>query len=332
MNKKAKTFGALLVMSASMVATSCNNSNKTVTIYTSTEDYNQAYLQKCLDEKFPNYKIVIENMSTSDIANKVIEEGAESDCDIVYAEEYGYLEKMIASDVLDSIEGDYDLTKYSDDAVASNVNKYVLPNIRTGGGIILNTKVLADHSLAEPTSYMDLLNPAYDDLISMASPKSSGTGYMFLYSLVKAHGEADALSYFDQLSENVLQYTKSGSGPVNALIQREVAVGFGMVSQAVTKINEGNNELKVVFFEEGAPCNLYGASIVKGKKEKKAVKDVMDYLDEFYINSSCEKYYPEPILKNTNYNIPNFPENITYSNMEGNNLAAKEALLAKWTH
>ena len=332
MNKKTKTLGALLVMSASLLATSCDNNKNTVTIYTSTEDYNQAYLQKCLEEKFPKYKIVIENMGTSDIANKIIEEGADSDCDIVYAEEYGYLEKMIEKGVLDSIEGDYDLTRYSDDAVASNVNKYVLPNVRTGGGIILNTKVLADNGLAEPTSYADLLAPGYKNLLSMASPKSSGTGYMFLYSLVKAHGEEAALAYFDSFSENVLAYTKSGSGPVNALIQREVAVGFGMVSQAVTKINEGNNELKVVFFEEGAPCNLYGASIVKGKKEKKAVKDVMDYLDSFYVNSSCEKYYPEPVFKNTNYKIENFPESIAYANMDGNNLATKEALLAKWTH
>ena len=166
----------------------------------------------------------------------------------------------------------------------------------------------------------------------MASPKSSGTGYMFLYSLVKAWGEEEALSYFDSLTPNVLAYTTSGSGPVNALVGREVAVGFGMISQAVDKINNGNDELEVLFFEEGAPCNLYGNAIVKGKKANTAVKEVMDYLDSFYTNESNRLYYPEPVLKNTSYNVPNFPENIQYSDMTGNNLSAKEALLAKWTH
>ena len=322
----------LLLAGTAFVSTGCSKNNNTVTIYTSTEDYNVALMKKCLGEKFPDYKIVIEEKSTSEIAAQVIEEGSSSACDIVFAEEYGYLEKMIGQGVLDSIKGDYDLSRYLDDTVPASVNEYVLPNIRCGGGIIINKKVLEDRGLTKPTSYNDLLDSSYRGLVSMASPKSSGTGYMFLYSLVKAWGETEALSYFDSLTPNVLAYTTSGSGPVNALVNREVAVGFGMISQAVDKINGGNNELEVLFFEEGAPCNLYGNAIVKGKKAKTAVKEVMDYLDSFYTNESNRLYYPEPVLKNTNYNVANFPENIQYADMTGNNLAAKEALLAKWTH
>ena len=289
-------------------------------------------MQKCFKEKFPSYNVVIEYMSTSNIAAKVIEEGSSSDCDIVFAEEYGYMEKMIEAGVLDSIEGDYDLSRYVDDSVPASVNKYVLPNIKTGGAIIINKKVLEDKGLAKPTSYLDLLDPSYKGLVSMASPKSSGTGYMFLYSLVKAWGETEALTYFDGLTSNILAYTSSGSGPVNALVNREVAVGFGMISQAVTKINDGNKDLEILFFEEGAPFNLYGNAIVKGKKQRQAVKDVMDYLDSYYTNESNKQFYPEPVLKGADYQIANFPTNITYADMAGNNLSAKEALLAKWTH
>ena len=331
MKKFKMGLSALALIGASLVSTGCGKGQK-VTIYTSTEDYNIEFLQKSLEEQFPKYEIVIESMSTSNIAAKIIEEGEGSDCDIVYAEEYGYLEKMIAEGVLDSIEGDYDLTRYTDDTVTDRTNKYVVPAIRSGGGVIVNTKVLEAKHLAEPTSYADLLAPAYKDAVSMASPKSSGTGYMFLYSLVKAWGETEALAYFDSLAENVLAFTTSGSGPVNALVQEEVAVGFGMISQAVTKINEGNKDLKILFFEEGAPCNLYGTSLVKGHKANKAAKEVLDYIDSTFNDATCAKYYPEVILKGAKYNVENFPENIQYSNMEGNNLAAKEALLAKWTH
>lgn len=322
---------ALSLLGITTALTACNQKQKVV-IYTSTEDYNMELMQKCFKEKFPSYNVVIEYMSTSNIAAKVIEEGSSSDCDIVFAEEYGYMEKMIEAGVLDSIEGDYDLTRYVDDAVPASVNKYVLPNIKTGGAIIINNKVLEDKGLAKPTSYADLLDPSYKGLVSMASPKSSGTGYMFLYSLVKAWGETEALTYFDGLTSNILAYTSSGSGPVNALVNREVAVGFGMISQAVTKINDGNKDLEILFFEEGAPFNLYGNAIVKGKKQKQAVKDVMDYLDEYYTNESNKQFYPEPVLKGADYQIANFPTNITYADMAGNNLSAKEALLAKWTH
>ena len=332
MKKITLLLCALLLAVTLPLFAGCKGKKETVTIYTSTEDYNMEYLQKCLDEQFPKYNIVIEYMSTSNIAAKVIEEGENSDCDIVYMEEYGYMEKMIAAGVLDSIKGDYDLTRYTDATVPASVNEYVLPASITGGCVAINKTVLESKGLAKPTSYADLLNPAYKGLISMASPKSSGTGYMFLYSLVKAWGEAEALAYFDLLTPNVLAYTTSGSGPVNALVNREVAVGFGMIGQVVTKINDGNTELEILFFEEGAPYNTYGNGIVKGKKANKAVKDVMDYLDSFYTNESNKLYYPEPVLKNVNYNIPNFPTNIVYSDMTGNNLTNKEALLAKWNH
>lgn len=330
--KKIKTALITLSLFGILSGLAACNSKQKVVIYTSTEDYNMEYLQKCLNEQFPSYNVVIEYNSTSNIAAKVIEEGSGSECDIVFAEEYGYLEKMIKAGVLDSIKGDYDLSKYTDDAVPSSHNEYVLPNIRSGGGIIINNHVLEEKGLSKPTSYQDLLNPAYKGLVSMASPKSSGTGYMFLYSLVKAWGEENALKYFDDLTPNILAYTTSGSGPVNALVNREVAVGFGMVSQAVTKINDGISELEILFFEEGAPCNLYGNAIVKGKKANQAVKDVMDYLDSFYTNESNKLYYPEPVIKGADYQVPNFPANITYSDMTGNNLDAKEALLEKWNH
>ena len=57
-------------------------------------------------------------------------------------------------------------------------------------------------------------------MISMPNPKSSGTGYMFCKALVNEWGEEKALEYFDKLSENILSYTSSGSGPINALIMK----------------------------------------------------------------------------------------------------------------
>ena len=85
-------------------------------------------------------------------------------------------------------------------------------------------------------------------MISMPNPKSSGTGYMFCKALVNEWGEEKALEYFDKLSENILSYTSSGSGPINALIMKEAAIGLGMTPQAVAKINEGQAQLKIKYF------------------------------------------------------------------------------------
>ena len=331
MKKTIIVLSSLLISLASSI-TSCKKNDNKVLIYTSSEDYNMELMKTRLNEKFPTYDISIEYLSTSNIAAKVIEEGEKSDCDIVYAEEYGYVEKMISAGVLDSVKDIYDSSRYLDDTVSSTVKEYTIPSLRTGGGVILNNQVLNAKGISKPTSYDDLLKPEFKGLVSMASPKSSGTGYMFLYSLVKARGEENALNYFDQLTPNVLSYTTSGSGPVNALVNREVAVGFGMISQASVKINEGNKDLEIVFFKEGAPYNLYGTSVVKGKLRKKAVKEVMEYIDTTYTNEVNALYYPEPVLKNVTYNVENFPKDIKYSNMEGNNLTNKESILNKWNH
>lgn len=92
-------------------------------------------------------------------------------------------------------------------------------------------------------------------------PKSSGTGYMFLKSLV------------------------------NALSQKEVAVGLGMISRAVLEINEGVN-LKILFFEEGAPNSLYGYGIIDGKQNRQCVKEVFDFFYNTLFVEDKELFFP----------------------------------------
>ena len=165
----------------------------------------------------------------------------------------------------------------------------------------------------------------------MANPKSSGTGYMFYKSLVNAWGEEKALSYFDSLTENIFQYTSSGSGPVNALLQKEAAIGFGMTSHAVTQINEGA-PLKIVFFEEGSPYTMYGQGMIAGKETRTAVKEVFDYLVGTYSYRLNEKFFPEQMFKDKVYEVENYPKNIVYSDMKNNTIEEKSNLLGKWKY
>ena len=327
----ARTLGLVAALTACASVAGCKKKEEII-IYTSTEDYVIEYMQAGLEEKLPDYDIKIEYMSTSNIAAKVIAEGTSSQCDIIFAQEYGYVEKMSEAGVLAKLSDSYDQSVYTEESLLTMAKDYVLPSIKTGGAIILNTKVLADKNLAKPTSYNDLLKPEYKGLVSMPSPKSSGTGYMFYLSLVNAWGEDAAIKYFNDLTPNILAYTTSGSGPVNALTSREAAVGMGMISQAAEKLSEGVSELEIVVFDEGAPFNLYGNCVVKGKEEKAGVKAVMDYLYSEFTDLCNGKYYPETVLKDKTYEVANFPQNIKYADMKNNTLTNKEGLLEKWTH
>lgn len=320
-----------LVLCLGLIYKSRDKANAVV-IYTSTEDYNMELLEQRLNEAFPKYEIVVEYVSTSNIATKVIEEGSKSECDIVFSQDYSYLDLMIEAGVLADLEDEYDVSVFTDDAITDINRNYVIPSVRNGGAVIINKKVLQDEGLPKPTCYEDLLNPKYKGLLSMPSPKSSSTGYMFYLALVNAWGEQKALEYFDKFNKNVLAFTSSGSGPVNALIAREAAVGFGMTAQAVEKINSGNTELEVLFFEEGSPFALLGTSVVKGKETRTEVMDVMDYIYFSYNLEACEMFYPEAIYRDRVFNKSNYPQNILYSNMSNNTIKQKENLLKKWKY
>ena len=205
---------------------------------------------------------------------------------------------------------------------------------RNSGAIVFNTELLAEKNLPEPSSYADLIQGEYKGLLSMPNPKSSGTGYMFLKNLVNAWGETEALAYFDKFAENVVQFTSSGSGPLNALVQKEAAIALGMTGQAVTMINDGA-PLKIVFFEEGAPCSLYGHAMTKkaeGRDDYDKLKEVFDYLVKVVTPACDAKFFPEQVFVDKVFSLPNYPENIPYGDMSNNSTEEKTRLLEKWMY
>lgn len=324
--KAIKTILAVLLAATLLTACSGGKGSNKVTIWTSGEDYKNEYYLSELKAKFPDYDITLEYMNSSTIAAKILEEGDKTICDIVLSEEYGYMEKI--SDNL-AVLDNFDYSVFLDEIVPAS-HKYT-PELKNGGCIIINKDVLAQKGLPVPTSYDDLLDPMYKDLISMPNPASSGTGYMFLRQLTNEWGEDAAFEYFDKLTENILQYTSSGSGPVNALIQGEVAIGLGMTSQAVVEINQGVN-LETFFFEEGSPFSMYGSGIIKKSAERECVKEVFNYLATDLCKKDNELFFPDQIYKDFVPVVEGFPTNVKYGNMSNDTLTEKERLLAKWDH
>ena len=318
---------AVTLVCTAILLTGCGGKkadNNHITIWTSGEDYkNTYYLTEC-QKKFPDYDITLEYMNTSSIAAKVVEEGENCSCDIILSEEYGYLYQC--EDYLAELKN-FDFTVFLDNLVPSN-HKFT-PELKNGGCIIVNPEVLKEHELPVPSSYEDLLDPKYKGMISMASPLSSGTGYMFLRQLVKEWGEDEAFEYFEKFSENVLQYTSSGSGPVNALMQGEAAIGLGMISQAVTEINQGVN-LEILFFDEGAPYSMYGNAVLAGSADRECVMDVFNYLATDLCKGNNERYFPDQIYKDFVPAIEGFPKDIQYGDMSNDTLNEKERLQEKW--
>src|SRR5262245_62526602 len=77
-----------------------------------------------------------------------------------------------------------------------------------------NAKLLKEKNLKPPTSWMDLLDPAYKGQIQTADARTTGTALTRILSIYYAFGrdEDKAFDYQKQLNKNVQVYTKSGGG------------------------------------------------------------------------------------------------------------------------
>ncbi len=331
MKKTKKLFlASILALVLFLLPVGCGSSqakDNRVLIYTSDTEECIAFIQEELNKKFPQYEIVMEYYPTGNSAAKLQAEGKNTNCDIVLSLENGYLD-LLKDNFADLSQ--FDASIYLKELVGAG-NKYY-PTMRSSGCIIIDKQMLSDRNLPIPQSYHDLLKPEYKGLISMPNPKSSSTGYMFLKSLVNAWGEDAAFAYFDQLSSNILQYTSSGSGPVNAVIRGEAAIGLGMTAQAFTQKRDAGATYDITYFQEGAPYAAYGFSIIEGKQNRQCVKDVFGYLHNTLIAQNSQKFFPEPIYQGKTFDVEGYPQNIPYSDMRGDTPEEKERLLAKWQY
>ena len=144
-------------------------------------------------------------------------------------------------------------------------------------GFCTNTKEIRRLGLNAPTSWADLLNPKLSKNISTAHPSTSGTAFTTLWTQVTRLGdEAAGLDYMAKMHKNVLQYTKSGVGPVAIVGRGEAAVGLVFSHDCVAGKLQGL-PLKVTFPSEGTGYEIGGVALIKGSKNPEAAKSYIDF-------------------------------------------------------
>lgn len=324
-----KILTCLILLTVILVMDVTTQHNDTIIIYSSLEQYRGEELQKQLNERFPDDKIMVMYVPTAKAAAKIKVEKQGSDADIVVGLETSYLEKV--KDSLADLHGIQELPYVEGLTLADNDYRYVTWE-RQAGTFIINEEVLKKYNLPEPTGYQDLLKPEYKGLIAMPDPKTSGTGYFFYKNLVNEWGEAQALAYIDELAANVKSFTESGSGPVKLLIQGEVAVGLGLTFQAMEQIN-GGSPFKIIFPQEGSPYSLTGTGLIKGREDDEKIREVFDFIIEDFFIYDKEYFSPEQVLMQQENKIENYPRNIRYADMQGiSDIDEKERLLELWKY
>lgn len=323
--------GLILLFAVTLLFTilAASGNEASIVICSSLEQYRNDALQEQLTERFPDRNIIVMYMSTGKAASKIYAEGTETEVDILTGLETGYLNKI--SHTLADISGKSRIPYTAGVTPEDNQNLWVTWE-RQAGAIIVNREILDKYGLEAPKTYEDLLKPEYKGLVAMPDPKSSGTGYFFYKNWVNQWGDEAALSYVDQLYDNLKQFTESGSGPIKLLKQGEIAIGLALTFQAVSEIGNGQ-PFEIIYPPEGSPYSLTGTAIIEGHQDKNGVAEVYDFIIHDFLMYDKENFSPEIIYDGQTIALENYPENIQYADMTGiQDDQEKERLLAQWKY
>lgn len=246
-----------------------------IVVYTALEDDEYPAYLELFKKRHPEIEVKVVRDSTGIVTAKLLAEKDNPQADVVWG---------LAATGLILAEKQGMLEPYA----PTNLEK-VNPMFRDGGnppawvgikawetGIIVNTIELERLGLPMPRDYRDLLSPAYKGLIVMPNPASSGTGYLTVSALIQLMGEKEAWNYLDQLHQNIMQYTHSGSKPAKMAGQGEAVIGISFGYRGLKQKSKGE-PVETVWPASGSGWDLEANALVKKAKMKDAAKTFLDF-------------------------------------------------------
>ena len=143
---------------------------------------------------------------------------------------------------------------------------------------LTNKEFLKDNNIQAPSSWYDLLDPAYKNGLQMADARTSGTGFNRIASIILALGSEDeAFDYMEKMHQNVQVYTKSGGGGTVPVATRQASSGVFFLVDSIETAKRGY-DVEISFPKEGSVVSVEAMALVKNGPNQDLAKKFMDWL------------------------------------------------------
>ena len=291
MKKSTKRLFAAVLAAASLLAlTACGGGNSDtssegdggessgsneLTVYTAFPEAEVAYYFNAFEEA-TGIKVNALRLSAGEMLTRVAAEKDNPQASLMFG---GSTDNYIAASSQGLLEA------YQSPELSNTPENYLDPDgvwnpIYVGAiAFACNKDWFADKGYDYPTSWDDLLDPKYQDMIIMAHPATSGTAYTVLATLVQLKGDDQVWDYLEKLNTNMSQYTKSGSAAPNAVAIGEAAIALTFSHDALQLTPEGYH-IELSFPTDGTGYEVGAMALIKGGKadEQENAKKFIDWM------------------------------------------------------
>jgi iron(III) transport system substrate-binding protein len=145
-------------------------------------------------------------------------------------------------------------------------------------GFAINTRRAQEKNIPEPRTWDDLLKPVYKGEVVMAHPATSGTALTSMMTVLqlRKRDETEFWKWARAFHNNVLQYTKSGAGPMAILERAEATVGVVFSHDIFVSVEKGL-PIKLTFPTDGTGYEVGAMALIKGAKNTASAKKWIDW-------------------------------------------------------
>lgn len=281
---------ALLALTLAAVATTAEAQQRTrLTVYTALENEQLQPFKQAAEAAIPNIEIAWVRDSTGVITARLIAERQNPRADMVWGLSVFSLLQMEGLDMLEPY------TPQGAQALRPTFRSDRSPMTWTGmdafvSAICFNRVVAQQRNLPRPTTWADLLNPAFRGQIAMPNPASSGTGFLTVAGWIASQGERPAWDFMTRLHENIQVYTHSGSAPCNNAARGEYGVGISLDMRAVTLRNQGA-PIDIIVPTDGVGFDMEATAIMRGTRNLDAARRLADWSVTVAANNLYGRWY-----------------------------------------
>ncbi len=303
-----------------------------LTVYTALENEQLAPFKAAAERAAPGIEIAWVRDSTGVITARLIAERANPRADVIWGLSVFSLLALEAQDMLEPY------TPRGAEALRPNFRSPRSPMTWTGmdafvSAICFNRVVAQSRGLPRPSTWADLLNPAFRGQVAMPNPASSGTGFLTVAGWMGAQGEAGAWEYMTRLHENIQVYTHSGSAPCNNAARGEYAVGLSFDMRSVALRNQGA-PIDVIVPTDGVGFDLEATAILRGTRNLEAARRLVDWTVSREANELYGRFYALVAHPDVAPSVQNYPAEFAQRlvNQDFAAIAARrDEILREWT-